>query len=817
MYNKQLFYRGLDQLPIYIEDTLTNSPYYFNIVEIPKVFGPGKNSIRFNLNNNNLDIYKNIDVEIIDSYGNVVYHETPEYFQSDEANIGILTVYLYNRVVNGPLKITFVGCAKIDLKGNPIPESIRNTFNVRYSTIVEFNRFQKNTSRLLFSVNPSISIQETRTPYVSRSLSTSPTLYMSGTGNYKYNQSYPVLEIPLGTVFINDMLNAQVALTGSNFLPDFSGYSTSSYSQFSTSIINFLDSQTAILDLPWTASIYNMNSSPVSALVKSADVISYTLAYTPTPDSLSTENYKSFVNLQIKNMDPVSGYLSRIKLYGKSKGSLDQYELLGESLTNNTELLINSASLYQYDRSNVGYFLSASLWPSFWTYNNSFLDATFTSSSLFNSIYLSPTVNTSLNNVLFTSNIDVNFQKGSPYRLFFNYKQQEPFILEVYMSGSAFKNTSANLGERVFYLDSSIYGANYRNLPIDFLSTATGTARLQFKILTGSLYISDISLKSGAEQGFNASNFNAYFPITVKSRNDVFDFRVDLIDDNGQISSYEYSNSNIQISGSNQYIEGNDNLLPGQLNLGKTTSAGIVLDGNSNKISTYGYTGGQGFAFWSGSQIISGSSQPGTGFFIETGAPFYHSIKASGGGKIEIIANISGSSPAGGVTETTFNAYTSSVSVFANSINSYTSSINSATGSFATTGSNNFTGDQVISGSVTSNVAYVSKVPSVTLVKSTTTTAYIYDGERHVGGSFDVHIQKSSTQFCIYHVLVSNDTAMTNTACTSVSSASYGEEVAQKVIFSSDISGDYVRLRIQNTDNLSDFDCRVYPRLIYNI
>ena len=671
MYKKQLFYRGLDQIPIYIEDTLSNSPYYFNIVEIPKVFGPGKNSIRFNLNNNNLDTFKEIDVEIIDSYGNTVYKETPEYTQSDEPNIGILTVYIYDGIANGPLKITFVGHAKIDPNGYPIPEAYQNTFNIRYSTVVDFNRFQKNTSRLLFSKDPIITIKETRTPYVSRSLDLSTTITVSGSGLYTYNQSYPVLQIPLGTLFINDMINGQITMTGSNILPDFTGYITSSYSTFSTSIINFLDSQTAILDLPWTASISNISANPVSALVKSANVTAYTMSYTPTPNYSSTENYKSFVNLQINNMDPVSGYLSRIKLYGKSKGSLDQYELLGDSFTNNTEILINSSSLIQYDRSDVGYFLTASGFQNFWTYNNTYLSATFTSASLFNSLYLNPIADPALNEVLFVSNINANFQKGSPYRLFFNYKQATPFILEVYMSGSAFQPVSKTLGERVFYLDSSIYGANYRNIPIDFLATYTGTAKLQFRIITGSFYISDISLKSGIDQGFNPSNFNAYFPITVKSRNDVFDFRVDLIDDNGQISSYKYNNSSIQITGSNQYIEGNDNLLPGILNLGKTVSSGIVLDGSTNKISTYGYSGGsQGFAFWSGSQTISGSSQPGTGFFIETGAPYYHSIKATGGGAIEVIANISGSAAAGGVTNSTFNAYSSSNDVAIGAINS---------------------------------------------------------------------------------------------------------------------------------------------------
>ena len=230
------------------------------------------------------------------------------------------------------------------------------------------------------------------------------------------------------------------------------------------------------------------------------------------------------------------------------------------------------------------------------------------------------------------------------------------------MSGSSFKNDSAGFGERVFYLDSSLYGANYQNLPIDFLAPQTGTARLLFKIVTGSFYISDISLKSGVEQGFNPSNFNSYFPINVKSRNDILDFKVDFIDDNGQITSYEFDSANatnVQISGSNFYLEGTDNLVPGSFNLGKTSTSGIVFNGNLSKINTYGYTAGNGFAMWSGSQSISGSIQSGSGMIIETGAPFYHSIKAAYGGKIEIVAD--GTGVAGGVTSASFNAYTSSV------------------------------------------------------------------------------------------------------------------------------------------------------------
>jgi hypothetical protein len=644
MYRKELFYRGLSQIPVYIEDTLPNSPYYFNIVEIPKVFGPGKNSIRFNLNENNLDIYNNVDIEIIDSYGNTVYHEAPEYTQNDEINIRVLTVYLYDNISNGPLTITFVGYAKLGLDGEPIPDEFKNKYNVRYTTVVDFNRFQKNTSRLLFSETPAISILETRRAYVSRSISVNETTTISGSGIYRYQQTYPLFELPQGKSFTNDMLNGILTLTGSTFLPTFDGYTTSSFTTFNARIVNILNCQAAILSFPWTVSIYGISSNIDVGLLNTVDVSNFTLTYNPSPIYTPTNNFNSYINLNISNLDPASGYLKNIKLYGKSQGDLSQYELIGESLTNNTELLINSASYIQYDRSNVGYFLDSSSFQNFWSYNPAYLSPTFNSSSLFNSLYLNPLVDTTTNDILFTSNVDINFQKGSSYRLYFNYVKNTDFVLEVYMSGSAFVDKTG-IGQRIFYLDSRTFGSIYINFPIDFLAPQTGTGRLQFKILSGNFYISDISLKSGIDQGFNPSNFNSYFPINVKNRDDVYDFKVDLIDDNNQINSYEFDNTNsinVQITGSNQYIGGNDNLLPGRLNLGDSPNGGISLDGNTNTVSTYGYTGGTGWVMWSGSRNISGSQQSGSGFYFETGAPYNQYIKATVGGQIEINASGSG-------------------------------------------------------------------------------------------------------------------------------------------------------------------------------
>jgi hypothetical protein len=81
------------------------------------------------------------------------------------------------------------------INGEEIPDEFKTKYNVRYTTTVDFNRFQKNTSRILFATPPNISITEARTAYVSRSLGPLDTVTVSGSGIYRYQRSYPLLEL----------------------------------------------------------------------------------------------------------------------------------------------------------------------------------------------------------------------------------------------------------------------------------------------------------------------------------------------------------------------------------------------------------------------------------------------------------------------------------------------------------------------------------------------------------------------------------------------------------------------------------------------
>lgn len=181
------------------------------------------------------------------------------------------------------------------------------------------------------------------------------------------------------------------------------------------------------------------------------------------------------------------------------------------------------------------------------------------------------------------------------------------------------------------------------------------------------------------------------------------------------------------------------------------------------------------------------------------------------------------------VTTSSFNAYTSS-------INAYTSSINAKTGSFVTTSSfnaftssvesslngkanlatgNSFTGDQSVSGVISSNTLFESKLATVTVLASDTTVLLEYGGNTYLGGSLDIHIEKDSSNFTLYNVIVSNDTIVTNSSLLVINSTSFGIDVVNNITIIADINGSRVRVKAINADS-SNYSARIFPRLIKN-
>lgn len=651
-----LFAKNLNNRPVYIEDPYNNSPYYFNIISIPNKLSLGKNSIRISPNPNMLDLEQPIEFEFVDSYGNVLYYEIPKYSQENDLNLRLISLYIYNTVAPGPIYMTIIGTAKINLSGQPVPSEWANIQNIRYNKQLHFENSSKNESEILYDISPICNMAELRRPYYNRDLTISSSFsVITGSGYYYNQQNTPIIEL-IDSEFTTDMIGGTIIIQGNDLYPVTDQFTLNSYTSHTSNIKYLISNKLAVLTSKYTASINELQGGGTVYFDKTLTLSPVQVNYYITPELSTTQNYKSYLYVDFKNFEPVSGIVKKVLINGRSKGGSSEYELIGETEVKNVELLINTSSLYDYDRRNVGYFLTSSAFNSFWI--TSSINVTYDVQSLYNSVYLEPS---DINNY-FKSKVDISYQKGSSYELFLNYKTLPNSIIDVYMSGSAFSSYDSLNGKLLYSINSNTNGISNNNFLIEYSADQNGIGNLNFVVRSGKCYLSDISIKCMNEVGFTPSNFTAYIPINVKSRNDVYDFKVELLDDLGRTSPLFFESSSVLISGSNFYLQESDNLVTGSLFVGTGISNGLELIGNSSMLRTANYNGGEGFAFWSGSQYVSGSLTSGSGIFIETGPPMYHYIKATAGSGIEIAANISGSAVPGGVTESTFLAFSSSIS-----------------------------------------------------------------------------------------------------------------------------------------------------------
>ena len=733
-------------------------------------------------------------------------------------------------------------------------------------------------------------------------------------------------------------------------------------------------------------------------------------------DALNTPSSQSYANFIVNNLDPATGTIYKIQTLYKPYGTFGNYIDLGYHELNSTNLLVDTSSLvpdpYEGQKElPIGEFVSQSVADNYWqlyqvnlgsgtsptlevsdTSNTKLIYGVTvtTGSKAFNDV-LQTDQNASA--VYITHDATINVTTDTQYTVKFNAfsttndivktSQYPKPVIDVYISGSSIETdllrTTIDINNNVSNVTDKLYNTTtsetiqlgtfvgtiratglFLNNAFNFKATQNGNVKLLFIVRSGEWTLSDIELVTDYTLGFTPNYTNYKVQIPAVYRNTQLEFLLRYYNENGTIAPVKSRLSGVKFVGNNQFVAGNDNLLPGVLNLGTNNQGGVSLDGNNNTVSTYGYSGGEGWTMWSGSRNISGSLQSGSGFFFETGAPYNHYIKATVGGQIQISGSVVGAT--GGttidtgsfVTTSSFNSYTSSINssissiniftgsirdtnlgttsgypggkaftspgdyskpsgyqefvvkagstgipaessgylaynvigrrdidggyfatlseesniwftynltasvyptwtkiqttnafnaatgsfVTTSSFNTYTSSINSRTGSFVTTGSfnaytasvhnslngkanlaggNTFSGAQIINGSITisGSNAYISNTGNVNLPGgSTTTTVYQYEGTSYVGGLFNIHIQKSTTQFSLYNILVANDESLTNTTYNIIASASFGDEVNTNTTIIADTDGGTkTRIRITNDDS-TDYKVRIFPTLI---
>jgi len=211
-YNNQEFF---------IEDSTPNSPSYFDVTFFPDYIGGGKSVIKIKGNGLGLKQGSQIDAEVLDVDGNVIYSEFPDFV--DKYNNIYLSIYVYDYAVKGLGTLTLVGQAEYDPDGDQIPESEQDGYNVKWTKDILILPDIRNNAIVDFAQGPTITAAQITGPYKVTTAYTSSQILeaTSSIVNYitTYNKGYDfdfsttedVLDEYLNDILINPAERSRTA------------------------------------------------------------------------------------------------------------------------------------------------------------------------------------------------------------------------------------------------------------------------------------------------------------------------------------------------------------------------------------------------------------------------------------------------------------------------------------------------------------------------------------------------------------------------------------------------------------------------------
>ncbi len=166
-----LDYRGLDQVPVFIEDGSADSYDYFGLTRVPTELTAGRNLISFT-GTRNLVPGSEIAIEVLDSNGETIPIQT--YDHIGEGNERIFAIEIGKEVPEGDALITLIGVAKGEVgfdaqrqrdASRLPPPRFRNVFNIRWQKRLNVYPRRRNTDEIIYFTNPDITVEEIKRPY----------------------------------------------------------------------------------------------------------------------------------------------------------------------------------------------------------------------------------------------------------------------------------------------------------------------------------------------------------------------------------------------------------------------------------------------------------------------------------------------------------------------------------------------------------------------------------------------------------------------------------------------------------------------------
>jgi hypothetical protein len=657
MKRKEAVYKGLQFVPVYLEDTSLTSPDYFQISEFPIRLTSGKNLFKLRGHPTNLKVGGLLNIEVLDYNGDPIYHEVIDYIDDDKSRV--IAIYIYEDSSPGDCVITLIAEAQ-QINNQPVPQEWKNRANIKWTRTVPVNPNISNVSEIIFETAPTVTVDEIIGVQLDRLYPGSTQFPVYTTGNIKYfsYNNQPAIAIS-GGIFTSDMSTGTVTVsTPINAVPT-PNYAVSTTPYVST-IKKILSTSSALLDTEYTAySSQSLSSHTYSGF----DYSTFSLSYEASPTYVETENSQSFAYIQIKGLDPATGDVSRVKVFTNNNGTIGPWELVNDVELIETEIFIASTSSLYPDKS-IGVFTSQSIIDTYWTasayQNTSTLTAPIlvrTTGSLDNAMKISSSINLDATNTILNirNTIPGIFIENSSYKVTIDALgtksgSADP-VISIYLSGSAFyqdptdyfnQQFPTKFGKRIGELRVTGNNQRFDDYVFNFEADYTGQGVLQFIIESGNWQVSDIRTTTDNDAGYSPNYTRLKTPIvTTHKINNQISFKVEYYNVNGEKSkqtSYVY---NKDWQGGNRYIDGSYSMLTGSLYVADSLDSGIAISGypKSGFIRSLGYegfdSGFPGFLLWSGSalpgQTSKGQAYNGVGLelYANTSSYFRYSTKDS--------------------------------------------------------------------------------------------------------------------------------------------------------------------------------------------
>jgi hypothetical protein len=583
---------------------------------MPEQFTAGKNLFKFKPITSRFSTSDPIQIEVIDFNGNQIYHEVLNYKEDDGSLV--VAIYVYEDTSDGNCTITLVGTTVVDENFKPLPPNERTSNNIKYQYSLYVNTMKQNDSEIIFINEPVVSVSERRFSVVEEKFSVTKIGTVEATGSYIFNSDTPKL-LSAGTPFQKFFENGTIRFNplSSTYTPSV-GFPTGSFEYVSD-----ITSVRTPFQMELKTPVKVVGTLDQSQILKTISNQPYEVTFSYTPSTrLVTQNVKTYAQLDISNLQPAVGDVTRVKVFYKTTFKPESdYEQIYDSEISPKNILVDvSSSMVEYP---IGIFegQEAFIEPlhpivpdivdamAYWSASTTDVYATASISTydapLFGSLIAIADRELSGSSEIVvsqTSSINIPFYKDSEYRVVFDYytttavsESRGPKI-DVYITGSSFVNDS-QFGK---YVGSVPSGSQAKTFDLDYslkIPTNTdGVGRLVFVLRRGSI-VSNIRIIEDVDHGFTPNRIRLYVPIKSDHRSEYLDFKVQFFNNSLLGANKEVEVYDKIFTGGNTYIYGSDNLITGSTFISPFTSSGIQAYGDKtttssgSAIKSYGYQG----------------------------------------------------------------------------------------------------------------------------------------------------------------------------------------------------------------------------------